>query len=193
MRVEDLEKMNWREDSDYLDAERKLHRLREREAQARARLTELERTVKESQEALVQLRVSLLLEEGSDEQGGKIQQQLKAQQEEITEVRLQIDATKLAEQKLATAVQDAASQAKSRLVEKLRGPYLDTAQELLELIDAAVELNSLLDAIHLKVTRDNLTRDKPLAMAASWDILRPIKGGALEYWRTRHDAVFSQR
>lgn len=200
MRIEDVEKLDWRQDSDYRAAERKMQRLAERETHARTRLAELETLVRESEKSLVQTRVAALLEESNDGLHGKIQQQLNAHRVEIAEMREELDAIKLAKEKFGPAVQEAAVQAKLRLGKTVLGPYTETAQGLRELLDRAIELNMLLDAIHARLMKEGVIRElygrpelKSLTLPASFEILGVVNGSrhsSLQHWLSRHDNSF---
>lgn len=203
MKVVDIEKLDWRQDPDYVAAERKMERLVDRESQDRARLAELEIQERDLERSLPQARAAALLDGSSDVRVRELLEELRACRVEVTELREELGALRLAKEQHGPTVEDAASQAKIRLAEKLIGPYIKAAQTLREQLDQAAETNRLLDTIYRKVMKENLSREihgspemKPLGLSLGWDILSVVNGArhnAFEYWIARHDNVLAKR
>ena len=203
MKVVDLEKLNWRNDRDFVAVEGKLSRLEERERQRRNRLAELEVIVRDSEASLVRARVEALMEESTSQAVGTIQQDLQAYQKEIAEIREELDAVELAKRKLQRDSEAAAAEAKLRVAESLLQPYIDTARTLRARLDEAVEINEQLRTIHAFIVKQGITSEihgnaalKPLVMQAEWRMLSTEKGErnpVFQYWLTQYESTFADR
>ena len=203
MKVVDVEQMDWRRDQDYVAAEKKMERLVDRETQDRARLAELQTRERDLERSLPEARAAELLDDSSGERVRELLRELRACQGEITEIRDGLVALELAKEKHGRTVEDAASQARMRLAEKLIGPYVKAAQTLREQMDQAVETNRVLDAIYRKVTKEGLNREiygspgmKPLGLSLGLGFLSIVNGArhiGFNEWITRHDNVLAKQ
>ena len=201
MRVEDLNKLDWRQDKGLLAIERKLAGLSDLESQARARLAELDQTIRTAEASLVQARVARMLDEASGEQESVIHERLSASRREIADLQADLEATKIAKKRMEPSLAAAASEAKLRVAHMLLGPYKETAESLQALLRKAVELNQLLCAVHEFTVKHNLGGEivgnkvlKPLSMQAGWSRLSQIDGqpsGDYAYWDSYVKAIFS--
>lgn len=203
MKVVDSEKLNWKNDPDFIASERKLSRLEEREKQHRERLAELVVIVRDSEASLVQSRVATLMEESPSQAAGTIQQHLQTHQKEMAEIRQELDLIDLAKRKLQRVIEAAAAEAKLRLADQLLHPYCETAKALRARLDEAVEINKQLVAMHALVVKQGLTSQiygnpafKALAMPAAWPMLTIEKGErnpAFQYWLDQFESMFADR
>ena len=203
MKVVDIEKLDWRQDPDYVAAEQKMERLVDRETQDRARLAELEIRERDLERSLPEARAAELLDDSSSEKVRELLRELRACQVESAELRDGLVALELAKEKHGRTVEDAAAQARMRLAETCLGPYIKAAQTLRQQLDQAVETNRLLDAIYRKVTKEGLNRQiygspqmKPLGLYLGLDLLSVVNGArhiGFNEWITRHDNVLAKQ
>ncbi len=203
MRIEDVNKLDWKLDRNVRALEGRKASLVEREAQGRARLAELEKIVREGEASLVQVRAAILLDEEVDEPEAEVQQRVSSCQQEQRAIRADLEATQLARTKLEPTIEAAASEARLRVAQQLLQPYRETAESLRAILDKAVELNDVLHAVHRHVAKDGITRElygipefKPLTMLCAWNELSLPNGnvgGGLQYWRTYCDTILNAR
>lgn len=200
MKISDLNKLDWRQDKDLLTIERKLSGLSDLESQSRTRLDELQRVVRDAEDGLVQARVARMLNETSGENEEAIHARLSAARREIADLQADIEATKLAKERLQPLVAVAASEARLRVACQLLQPYKETAESLRAVLRKAVELNQLARAIHDHVVQHNLGGEivgnkslQPLTQLVAWGALSDAGGrlgGQYEYWCENTDKIF---
>lgn len=200
MKISDLNRLDWRQDKDLLTIERKVSGLSDLESQSRTRLEELQRVVCDAEDGLVQARVARMLNETSDEKEEAIHARLSAARREIADLQADIEATKLAKERLEPLVAVAASEARLRVACQLLQPYKETAESLRAVLSKAVELNQLARAIHDHVVSYNLSGEivgneslRPLTQLVAWGALSDASGrpgGQYEYWRDNVDKIF---
>lgn len=202
MRIADVAKLDWKQDKDLLAVERKMDGMIQRESQCLSRLAWLEKSIRESEESLIQARVATLLEESSGEQQEVIQQRLSSCRGEIEELQADLEAIRLAKKKLEPAVASAQFEAKLRLAQILMAPYRETAESLRGVLEKAAELNRILHQVHTLTVKQKLTdvihgnkAMKPLSMLAAWNLLTVPDGrisSEFQYWRDYLDKIFAE-
>lgn len=203
MRIDDVNKLDWKADRNVRALEGRKASLIERETQGRARLAELEKTVREGEASLVQVRAAILLDEEPEEAEEAVQQRVSSCQQEMRTILADMQATQLARTKLEPTIEAAASEARLRIAQQLLQPYRETAESLRAILDKAVELNDVLHAVHRHMVKGGITQElyaipefKPLTMLCAWNELSQPNGtvgGGLQYWRTYCDTIFSAR
>lgn len=203
MKVDDLQKMDWKQDRNLLAIERKLAGLSNLEIQARGRLAELQEIIRTAEASLVQARVARMLDETSDEQEAAIHERLSASRREMVDLQADIEATELAKKQLEPSLAAAASEAKLRVAYMLLPAYKETTEALQALLQKAVELNQLLHAIHEFMVKGNINGAvvgvkvlKPITMLTAWNELSirgGQPGGQYAYWDRYVTEIFKDK
>lgn len=202
MKAEEVTKLSWREDEQFVAVQGKLDELGDREMQASARVAELTKTIQEAEKSLVQCRAAALLSEPAEEEEGAIQSRLASLRCEIDNLKSQLQAIGIASTKLRGSVTVAEMEAKKRLAQLLIAPYRTAVNKLLVVIDEAVELNNQIQTIHAHGMKQQLTDAivgtellRMINMNAAWELLSFRNGqpsDALKYWRNHVTSIFNE-
>lgn len=192
MKIDDLNKLDWREDTNLRAIERKLSGLSDLESQARKRSAELQQAIQAAEASLVQARVARMLDETSGESEETIHAQLSAARQELDEVQADLEATKLVKTRLAPSVAAAASEARLRVACQLLNPYREATEAMQALLKKAIALNQFVHAVHAYTVQHGLGGEiagnktlKPLTQLAAWNALSDVSGrpsGGYTYW-----------
>lgn len=199
MKLEDVRKIDWRQDSDLLAVERKMAALVERSNRSSARLAELAQIVRDAEESLNHCRAAMLLSEPTSEPETVIQQRIASSRLEISEIEGGLVALTLAQTRLEPVVKAAAEEARLRVATSLLAPYRQTVSNLKALLTKAAEANRVLHEIHNLASKQQLARElggnkalKPLTLLLAWNFLTHPNGndaGEFQYWTRYVDTV----
>ena len=199
MRVDDVKKIDWKQDPDLLAVERKMAALVERGKLSSTRLVELGHIVGDAEESLNHCRAAMLLNEPTNEPEKVIQQRIASSRLEISEIEGGLVTLTLAQKRLEPAVEAAAEEARLRVAASLLAPYRQTFSNLKALLTKAAEENRVLHEIHNLAVRQQLARElggnkalKPLTMLLAWNFLTHPNGtdaGEFQYWKKYVDSI----
>lgn len=142
MDISEVERMDWRNDQEFVAASHKMQRLRTRGEEIEQRMSELRQLVADHEQELVQVRASILLSESPEGADDPIQHQLVSCREELG--RLAVEAAPIASAvtKLQQTLKDIERQAKVRMARPVEATIRATVQALAACLDHAAELNS---------------------------------------------------
>ncbi|MEO7863585.1 MAG: hypothetical protein ABIU05_24740 [Nitrospirales bacterium] len=199
MRVDDVKKIDWKQDPDLLAVERKMAGLAERETKERARLEALGHVIHDAEESVIQCRANMLLNEPTKETEKAIQQRLNAARLEISEIEGSLAALKIAKHRLEPTVEAAGGEARLRIAMSLLAPYRQSVANLKALLTKAAEENRVLHEIHNLAAKQRLASElggnttlKPLTLLLAWNFLTHPNGtdaGEFQYWKKYVDSI----
>lgn len=156
MDISEVERMDWRNDQEFVAASHKMQRLRTRGEEIEQRMSELRQLVADHEQELVQVRASILLSESPEGADDPIQHQLVGCREELG--RLAVEAAPIASAvtKLQQTLKDIERQAKVRMARPVEATIRATVQALAACLDHAAELNSELHRLHRHCQKQDL-------------------------------------
>lgn len=200
MKVDDVRKIDWRQDAALLAVQEKMAGFVARETKERARLEELDQILRDGDQSLVQAHAAEMLGETSDESVEMIQQRLESARRESADLHATLKALSLAKTRLEPAVKAAQSAAKLQVGIVLAPVYRKATEALRELLARAAEVNQLLHAVHDQSIKCDLRREahahpglKPVCFPMALNILG-VPGGKpspeLELWHDHVDKIF---
>jgi len=159
MNIEKLEGLDWKNDENLLGVQKKIAGLTDRERLALQRRETLVQVILAGDEALVAGRVSVMLGEEAAESEADIEARIAPCKRDVIAIDADIQAIKLAQDRLVVAQKDAAHEAKLRVAAMILPPYREIAEELRASLTDSLELCRKLHRIHHLACKQDFRRD----------------------------------
>jgi hypothetical protein len=172
--------MDWREQTDSVQARQKLHNVRQTMAQVREQIETLQQAIMDGDQKLIALRADQIVRDSTNDERYELAAiTLADQREQLRNLEAELKALVMAEHKVEQTCREADRVARGQAAEHLLNDYRDTIAQLQEVLEKAERINNHLAELDTKYRKSDLSESggKTLTLllrgGGAWSAMTP--------------------